>query len=683
MNALAKSNKAAIEPRLWIRRIALFEAPDKRNSPIREILFHRGLNIVWGVELPDSAGTNDAHPVTLSGHSVGKTTLCRLIRYCLGELTYGNPGAMLRIKNAFPYGWVGMELTVDGKEWSVLKPIGTSGDSKAAKAVAIESLFDLKRKDNEYSVFMPNLQTAMMSGFKASSPPNSDKPFEWKHLIAWLTRDQEARFQSLHDWRSARSGSEHLKFDKPKEHALYLIRLVLDLMQEIEVDASRKLSDSERELNQLDVQMAELRREPQYRFNEQERLLKQVLGMPSGQTLNVDISDWTSPLFLRRKELSDSISAIELEIEKINFKITHKRIWLVSYDEKRKLFRDAMEVTDQATEHQVEDGEPEDVTIQKLREIRGKECEYGNVPFNQCSYVESNLGKLEKIGDLQKKREERRATVETEQRETVINQQRKVHDEVIVLLNELQKKLSSDLAKKRDKEEELMKIRAQKERLLFHLDQREKALDMIEGRTTNTELQRVTTLAADIKAKIELQTQKVVELQESYGNRLKSIRKVYDGIVKSALSSTYSGMLHMPNGELEFRIKEETGLSGEAVETLALVLADVAAMVSSCRGIGYHPRFLLHDSPREADLDRHIYNRYLQAMWRLTTESGGKEEAPFQYIVTTTSRPPKELKTAICLRLEAHPEKNMLFRRLLKNPEVKNADLFEGKEGGA
>ena len=590
---------------------------------------------------------------------------------------------MLRIKNAFPYGWVGMELTVDGKEWSVLKPIGTSGDSKAAKAVAIESLFDLKRKDNEYSVFMPNLQTAMMSGFKASSPPNSDKPFEWKHLIAWLTRDQEARFQSLHDWRSARSGSEHLKFDKPKEHALYLIRLVLDLMQEIEVDASRKLSDSERELNQLDVQMAELRREPQYRFNEQERLLKQVLGMPSGQTLNVDISDWTSPLFLRRKELSDSISAIELEIEKINFKITHKRIWLVSYDEKRKLFRDAMEVTDQATEHQVEDGEPEDVTIQKLREIRGKECEYGNVPFNQCSYVESNLGKLEKIGDLQKKREERRATVETEQRETVINQQRKVHDEVIVLLNELQKKLSSDLAKKRDKEEELMKIRAQKERLLFHLDQREKALDMIEGRTTNTELQRVTTLAADIKAKIELQTQKVVELQESYGNRLKSIRKVYDGIVKSALSSTYSGMLHMPNGELEFRIKEETGLSGEAVETLALVLADVAAMVSSCRGIGYHPRFLLHDSPREADLDRHIYNRYLQAMWRLTTESGGKEEAPFQYIVTTTSRPPKELKTAICLRLEAHPEKNMLFRRLLKNPEVKNADLFEGKEGGA
>jgi hypothetical protein len=112
----------------------------------------------------------------------------------------------------------------------------------------------------------------------------------------------------------------------------------------------------------------------------------------------------------------------------------------------------------------------------------------------------------------------------------------------------------------------------------------------------------------------------------------------------------------MPKGELQFHIEEATGLSGEAVETLALVLADVAAMMCSCQGIGHHPRFLLHDSPREADLERHIYSRYLRFMWNLTNHFGCQDKAPFQYIVTTTSKPPKELEAAICLRLEAHPK---------------------------
>jgi len=169
-------------------------------------------------------------------------------------------------------------------------------------------------------------------------------------------------------------------------------------------------------------------------------------------------------------------------------------------------------------------------------------------------------------------------------------------------------------------------------------------------------------------------------LQESYHKHLESINEIYDALIKNALSDTYSGTLRMPKGELQFHIEEATGLSGEAVETLALVLADVAAMMCSCRGIGHHPRFLLHDSPREADLDRHIYSRYLRSMWILTNEYGGQDKAPFQYIVTTTSKPPKDLEAAICLRLEAHPETKMLFGRLLPNPPTKEQFELFGEE---
>lgn len=681
MKPLAEANHGK-EPRLWIRRITIFKSSEIRHPPIRNIPFHRGLNIVWGVELPDDAGINDAHPVTLSGHSVGKTTLCRLIRYCLGESTYGNPAAISRIKNAFPGGWVGMELTVDGQEWSVLKPIGKSGDSKANQSITVEDLFDLERKENKYGDFMTYLRSAMMSGLRASCPPNSEKPYEWKHLLAWLTRDQEARFQSLHDWRSTRSKSDTPKFQSPKEHALYLIRLVLDLVQDKELEASRALAENQTELNQLEIEIAELRREPEYRFNEQERALKQALHLPSGQQLNVDEFDLTSPVFLRRSELNHSISDMQTKIAKIDQKMAEKRIWLASYDEQRRLFKDVMAVTEEASEA-VGTEEPEDDTIQKLRELRGKDCSYGDVPFSECSYVQIRLAESGRIIDMQKKREEIRVASETERRLTIAEQQRKEHDKIVTLLNELREKLKEDIKEKTQKEKDLADIRSQLRLLDYHLEQRKGALDLIEGRVPNTKLESESARAADLREKIVLQKRELENMLASYDQRRNIITSVYDALIKRALSNSYSGELRL-KGELQFNIEETTGLSGEAVETLALVLADVAAVICSCQGIGSHPRFLLHDSPREADLDRHIYNRYLEAMRTLTDDYGGTEEAPFQYIVTTTSRPPENIRSSICLELKAHPETEMLFGCVLKNPETPYTpdlfDVFEDQE---
>lgn len=659
--------------------MVLFASVEKRDKPIREIPFHRGLNIVWGVELPDDAGINKAHPVTLAGHSVGKTTLCRLIRYCLGESTFGNPGAMARIKNTFPEGWIGIDLIADGQEWSVLKPFGRSGDPKAAQGIKIEELFDLERENNHFSAYMEHLSTAMMRGLQSNFPPSSEKPYEWKHLLAWLTRDQEARFQSLHDWRSPRSASDMPRFERPKEHALYLIRLVLDLLQDEERDVTRKLSADEKDLMQLETRIRELRQEPEFRFNEQERALRQLIGLPSGAMLHADESDLASPVNIRRSELEGIISTSQGEIEVIDRRIAQKRMWLASYDEQRRRFRDVIAATDEATE-QPEGGVPEDDTVQKLRALSGKDCTYGNVPFSECSYVRMRLAEADKVINLQQVREDRRVVSETERRLSILEQQRQDHDQVAALLEELRKKLDKDIAEKRAKERDLAEQRAELQRLNYHLEQRKLAMEMVEGRTLNTPLERETARANELGQTIDRQNQEIQHLQATYKQRLKAIGDVYDSLIKGALSDSYSGALRMPKGELQFHIEEATGLSGEAVETLALVLADVAAMICSCRGIGYHPRFLLHDSPREADLDRHIYNRYLRAMMALTIENGGMEEAPFQYIVTTTSRPPEDLHNAICLKLEAHPQENMLFRCVLRNPELPTvADLFDAQ----
>lgn len=663
-------------PRLWIRRLVIFSSPDERETPLRDVPFHRGLNIIWGVELPDDAGIDDAHPVTLSGHSVGKTTLCRLIRYCLGESTFGNAGAMTRIRSTFPDGWVGIELMAKGQDWSVLRPFGLARESRAAHGLHVQQLFDLHRDQNLFSEFLEHLQDGMMGGLCANRPPNSARTYEWKHLLAWMARDQEARFQNLHDWRSPRSGTDTPRFDKPKEHSLYLIRLVLDLVQDEELRVARSISETEKELAQQESRIAELQNEPKYRLNAQEQDLKEQLGLQPEDSLNVDESDLISPVFIHRATLINNVSDLQGQIESIERRIAEKRVWLASYDEERRVFRDAMDLTAKATER-ADPEEPEDDTIQKLRGLKGKDCVYGNIPFSDCSYVQQRVAETAKIVDLQKKREDRRVDSETELRLEILQQQQKDHDQISALLDELRGKLNNEVAEKYGKERALAGQRNQIQRLDDHLAQRRVALDLLEGRVPNTQLENATARAAELRSTAERQNEELQRHQKSYQQRLTGIGEVYDGLVKGALSSTYSGSIAMTRGEVQFEIVEAAGLSGEAVETLALVLADVAAVVCSCRGIGSHPRFLMHDSPREADLDRHIYNRYLRMMMNMTEEFGGQAAAPFQYIVTTTTTPPTELHDAICLHLKGNPQSEMLFKCLLKNPQAGEIlDLF-------
>jgi hypothetical protein len=165
--------------------------------------------------------------------------------------------------------------------------------------------------------------------------------------------------------------------------------------------------------------------------------------------------------------------------------------------------------------------------------------------------------------------------------------------------------------------------------------------------------------------------------QSVYKRNLEILTSTYNWVTKNVLSETYSGLVTMPDGDPRFDISEKTGLSGEAVETLAIILADFAALLCSAQDLGFHPRFLVHDSPREADLDRQVYNHFLRVVGEISETLGGAN-APFQYILTTTSKPPEVLfKTnTIKAELRADPEDRMLFRCRLGRI-VEQTELFD------
>jgi hypothetical protein len=115
------------------------------------------------------------------------------------------------------------------------------------------------------------------------------------------------------------------------------------------------------------------------------------------------------------------------------------------------------------------------------------------------------------------------------------------------------------------------------------------------------------------------------------------------------------------------------------VETLAVLLADLACMVyNSVSDRPRLPGFLLHDSPREADLSLRLYRHFVTLAASLQDHFGSAEGCPFQYIITTTTPPPAKLRNNkwVKLHLNAAVSNETLFRHnLASDPTLSSESL--------
>jgi hypothetical protein len=95
-----------------------------------------------------------------------------------------------------------------------------------------------------------------------------------------------------------------------------------------------------------------------------------------------------------------------------------------------------------------------------------------------------------------------------------------------------------------------------------------------------------------------------------------------------------------------------------------VVSFDLACVMLSIAGVGNHPRFLIHDSPGEGEMEMPLFKRIFDVACYLENCFG---DAPpsFQYIVTTTKAPP-----SYCIDGERHTRLTLHGRddegRLLK-----------------
>ena len=141
-------------PLVWVKKIVLYKTLDPMDE-IRQITFTTGLNIIQGE-------SNESDDAFQSGHGIGKTTVCRLIRYCLGEKSYGQKHVIEEVKHSFPDGYVGAMIELDGAEWAVLRPLGNRVREYALEGASLDGLVQAKGA-RRYDAFLERLTSLVLS----------------------------------------------------------------------------------------------------------------------------------------------------------------------------------------------------------------------------------------------------------------------------------------------------------------------------------------------------------------------------------------------------------------------------------------------------------------------------------------------------------------------------------------
>jgi hypothetical protein len=182
---------------------------------------------------------------------------------------------------------------------------------------------------------------------------------------------------------------------------------------------------------------------------------------------------------------------------------------------------------------------------------------------------------------------------------------------------------------------------------------------------------------------------KQVETKEGNLNRLISqhdtnrelLNRIFSTCARNVLPSrNYDGKVSLEERELHFQITKRGTMSGEAMETLAVLLGDFSCLIyNAFSGQSHLPGLLLHDSPREADLGLRLYRNYFRFAAQLEAEFATSGGCPFQYVITTTTPPPSNIldNRHVVLQLDASQEDGLLFRRdLTRPPEIAQPELL-------
>ncbi len=632
------------QPALWVRRLTLWKEP---GEPVRSIDLRPGLNFIWSPDPADMGGRSEGGEL---GHGAGKTLFCRLLRYCLGEDRFAPDDQRHSIGTAFLNGWVSAEVMLQGVRWAVLRPLGVGRGHFAVEGVLPEQLFDRLTEPTGMAPLINAIERQVLTPQVSKLMPVDHPHDAWRVALAWLTRDQECRFDHVLDWRAAESDSDSPTRSMSRSRLQDALRVLIAAIspEEIELQAAAnaqsdalktKLYEQGRWQWACEHLRAELLRAVGLSTTDvpDGRLGIEVLRQAARRKLaeaaqtdpNVDVSN-LGELRQRAQDAAQEVVSLEQRLAVLSGSLPLHQSLLA-----------AVRAELPGSSSQVRDAEAPTCLI----------CE---VPIERALAEGCKLS--HHLPDLEGLRQRHEAL-----KRKIADKQAEI-DKVTQEVADVRQQLPSA----RSARDVLRQALTQAERLSDDRTsawrQVRKNLDDIQRLDRDwTAWEQAQTLAAQWQEEIDAKRERLSAFREQQATVFARLSTHFDAVIRAAVGPSASGRVGLDGNGLKLTVQWGGERSTAAIESLKVIAFDLAVMCMSMEGVTRLPAFLVHDSPREADLGLSVYHRLFDVVCGL--ESVSTSDVAFQYIVTTTTQPPPALQKAPWLRQElrgAPPEERLL-----------------------
>ena len=619
-------------PRLWIRRLVVWEEPGKI---IRDISLRPGLNIIWS---PDPGEVKQDETNQTIGHGSGKSTFCRLLRYCLGEDSFAPEVQKDAILTKFPKGCVGAEVLLDGQLWTVVRFFDSRTEDIVLEGGSFDDAFHEDTEGTTINPLRKAISASILGNAANLMPPSIEAYDAWEAALAWLTRDQECRFSKPLEWRSSDSKSNSPVLGLSADDLLTIVRALIKAgsskeleTKEKERELSKNIEKHQVELSKLESFCERIRSDMDSFFGIEQAAGSQLdlAGLKSEthknyiQAMNLPENSTTTDLNTARQErdkVRQELRILEDEIQKNNILVI----------EKEKILGMRRGELPQAFGKLVEKNNPVcmicEVSIDKAlaQGCKISSESYDPKPIQErIQKLNADISREEAdVKELKRKKPElERAIQETKQN--------------LKPLEEVVTKIEAALYDRSEavRNAELCKVNV--ERYEAWLQDKAKMEEQIANAVD------------DLKKAREA----MAEYRKSVNKTIRKLSAKFDAIFRELVPDNVSGLVKLDGNGLTLEIQHGGPCTTAALESLKVVAFDLAVLAMTVEGQTYLPAFLLHDSPREADLGASLYSRLFDLANQL--EKYGPSPL-FQYIITTTTSPPEQYQSDDYVKLKIH-----------------------------
>lgn len=638
-------------PRLWVETVWLVES----REPLvltRVISLHQGLNIVWAKE----SASNETPGLSSAGHGVGKTSLCLLMRYVLGDDAPSISKLRDKASSGFPKGGVAAKVHIDGVTWLVFRPYGAYSHSFAAQCETLEQLLQ-GNVSNDFQAYLDGLEQFSVGRLAAQSLPGTNQQLKWRHLLAWCIRDQRTRFDGFYHWRDG----EGLGFTRPRRDPPLFVGSVLGLVDAELDQLLRDIESTQIQFDQGKERIPELERAPAFALAHADRQLRIRLGAGEDEplyaaTVGQSIESRVLAAFETARQEDERW---EREVERAEEQLAQEQIRLANLNHAMSLAEAEVGIAKALVDTNQKDFERLTKVRDRLEGLDGR-CDHGNIEFSACQYVQDRKsadsltwrrdGKEVQANAQELAQRLARREAELRDASTAVSEQSKQISDKKADLRRLRVRVATN-----ESTNTLLK-KSWDELQALHL-QRIQGVDTLEliqarkrQRELESELNRLRTSIADRRSQ-----------RSARVGAIKSLT----GCVSSRLLGAEGHARFVPDDELR---PFEVLRGGEAYQVLEVLLGDIVCLLDSATSeVSSHPGFLVHDCPREADMSERLYREFFLVASEAAAQLGEDGAVPFQFIVTTTSPPPEEVHgdRYVVLELEPGAEAKLLFKREL------------------